>query len=134
MSEPTLIESVAVQAVARLVALRHGPQARLVSLSYRILHPLGMIEEVKLTRFLAVPETSDVSSAAPTETGLRAEILAFLETTEKPLKGVVLARRMRQSYDNSHFRQTLADLRREGKIDNYPGRGYWLVSRGTPPE
>lgn len=155
MSEFTPIETVVQQAVARLVALRHGSQVRLLDLTYRIQHPLGMTETVSLEGFpLYMPRAEPDQTPPPTrtdttdrpteldrstvvtetvETGLRGAILALLCQADKPMKACLIARKLGHKED-SHFRTILAKLRREGKLDHYRGRGYWLAARPVPPD
>jgi hypothetical protein len=139
----TPIESVVVHAVSRLVALRHGTAVRLVSLTYRIEHPLGMHETIELTGFplrLWRPDDTpgDGTGASPVdlearkEAGLRAAILTLLADAPRPMKGILIARRLNKDYESSYFRRTLASLKREGRLDHHKGQGYWPADRPLP--
>jgi hypothetical protein len=131
-------ERVALVAFVRLVQSRHGGQARLVRLSYEVLHPLGLRESVTLSDIPAVCPPDDRTPAPPDrqDTGpggeLRKRIVEELRQAGRPLKGSVLAMRL-DKVGSSYLRTILAALVSAGVLVKVAGGGYWLASLGPPP-
>lgn len=59
-------------------------------------------------------------------------ILDVLAVAERPMKQIVLARRMQQK-NTPHFRSCCGRLRREGLLVYVVGRGYWRADREPHP-
>jgi hypothetical protein len=66
----------------------------------------------------------------PRPATLREAVLAALEQAARPVKGVVLARRVSRE-NSAHFRAVCAGLVHEGLVVRGPG-GYWLAARPLP--
>jgi hypothetical protein len=66
----------------------------------------------------------------PPPATVREAVLAALRQAARPVKGVVLARRVGRE-NSAHFRTVCAGLVHEGLVVRGPG-GYWLASRPLP--
>lgn len=113
------VEGLLLQAQGLLAGLRALPMAtpQVTPPTPALPQPLTIHDEPELQR----------------EAGLRGSILDLLSTCDRPMKGCLIARRLHRE-DDSHLRTILAQLRKEGKLDHYHGKGYWPTTRPTPAD
>jgi hypothetical protein len=81
------------------------------------------------------PADAPATSAGPTDSALtdtEEAIVSVLRVAERPIKVGTIAARANKVC-TSHFRASITNLKRAGKVVVTPEHRYWLASRGKPP-
>jgi hypothetical protein len=87
----------------------------------RIYHQYGMSAQSVTVRFaagklkLSLPEMTLATPPEANTGDVASQILAVLAEADRPLKGQAIASRAGRKF-NSHFKQTLAQLKRDGEV------------------
>jgi hypothetical protein len=109
-----------------------------------VIYSDGTVDRLSVPGALSSPTTPPPDTSPARQTGqtlpvevnggeVERAILDVLARAERPLKGSAIASRAGRRA-SSYFRETLTRLVRSGVLVKPPGGGYWLASRGAPPD